>query len=125
MTRVRDRASWLVAGTPGHVPTDPAVDQTVDSAVDSRLSRGITRAFLWISQRLGKILKFLARNPCARPPKRSTNSFIARAEVLPGGNSRDAGETRATGKLGNRDFSGRFQARRWVAADQEAGQPAT
>ena len=91
---------WAVGQT-----LDQTVDQTVDSPVDSRLSRGITRAFLWISQRLRKILKFLARKPCASSPKRSTNSFIARAEVLPGGNSRDAGETRATGKPGNRDFS--------------------
>jgi hypothetical protein len=36
---------------------------------------------------------------------RSRNSLIAKAEVLPGGNSRDAGETRATGKPGNRHFS--------------------
>src|ERR1700733_986920 len=38
----------------------------------------------------------------------SRNSFIAKAEVLPGGNSRDAGETRATGRPGNRHFSGCF-----------------
>jgi hypothetical protein len=57
-------------------------------------------------------------------PKRSTNSFTARAEVLPGGNSRDAGETRATGKPGNRDFSCCFKARRVAAERQEAGKPA-
>src|SRR5580704_8192986 len=100
---------------------DQAVDQTVDSAVDRRLSRGITHAFLWISQRLGKILKFLARKPCASSPQRSTNSFTARAEVLPGGNPRDAGETRATGKPGNRDFGRCFQVRRRAAERQEAG----
>ena len=97
------------------------VDQTVDSAVDSRLSRWITRTFLWISQILRKILRFLARNPCASSPQRSTNSFTARAEVLPGGNSRDAGETRATGKPGNRNFGCCFQVRRRAAERQEAG----
>jgi hypothetical protein len=101
------------------------VDQTVDSAVDNRLSRGTTRVFLWISQSSGKILKFLARKPCASSPQRSTNSFTARAEVLPGGNPRNAGETRATGKPGNRDFSCCFQARRRAAERQEAGQPGT
>jgi hypothetical protein len=101
--------------------SDQAVDQAVDSAVDSRLSRGITPTFLWISQGSGKILKFLARMPCAGSPEQSTNSFTARAEVLPGGNPRDAGETRATGKPGNRKFSCFFQARRRAAEHQEAG----
>jgi hypothetical protein len=38
-------------------PENLAVDQAVDSAVDSHLSRGITRAFLWISWITQKILK--------------------------------------------------------------------
>ena len=125
MPCVLDSALQTLRQSESSVPTGQAVgqavDQTVDSPVDSRLSRGITRAFLWISQRLRKILKFLARKPCASSPERSTNSFTARAEVLPGGNPRDAGETRATGKPGNRDFSCCFQARRVAAERQEAG----
>ena len=81
----------------------------------SHLSRGITSAFLWISPRSGKILKFPARNPCASSPERSKNSFTAKAEVLPGGNSRDAGETRATGNPGNRKFSCCFSPRQSAA----------
>jgi hypothetical protein len=81
-----------------------AVDDAVDRVVDSHPSRGITRAFLWISRIAQKILKLLARKPCASSPGRSRNSFIAKAEVLPGGNSWNAGETRATGRPGNRHF---------------------
>ncbi len=89
------------------------------------LCRGITHTFLWISRITRKILKLLAGNPCASPPAKSTNSVTAKAEVLPGGNSRNAGETRAAGKPGNRDFSCHFQAGRTVADRQEAGQPAS
>ena len=96
----------------------------METPVDSHLSRGITRAFLWISRIARKILKLLAGNPCASPPAKSTNSVTAKAEVLPGGNSRNAGETRATGKPGNRDFSCYFHTGRTVADRQEAGQPA-
>ena len=102
MACVMDSPLRTCREVPAIPPADPAagqaVDQTVDSAVDSHLSRGITRAFLWISRSSEKILKFLTRKPCASSPERSTNSFTARAEVLPGGNPRDAGETRAIGK---------------------------
>ena len=103
---------------------DGPVDQPVETAVDSHLSRGITRAFLWTSRIARKILKLLAGNPCASSPAKSTNSVTAKAEVLPGGNSRNAGETRAAGKPGNRDFSCCFHTGRMVADRQEAGQPA-
>lgn len=59
------RPSWMARtqvtalSPPLHAdrPGDLAVDQAVDSAVDSHLSRGITRAFLWISWITQKILK--------------------------------------------------------------------
>ena len=78
------------------------VDQTVDSAVDSRLSRWITRTFLWISQILRKILRFLARKPCASspsgvqihlPPERK--SFRGETPGTPGKPGRQ--ESRVTG----------------------------
>ena len=125
---------WSSQRAPGSGPLKPSpppaahadgpVDQSVETAVDSHLSRGTTRAFLWISRIARKILKLLAGNPCASPPAKSTNSVTAKAEVLPGGNSRNAGETRATGKPGNRDFSCCFHTGRMVADRQEAGQPA-
>jgi hypothetical protein len=81
---------------------DQTVDQTVDSAVDSRLSRGITRVFLWISQRLRKILRFLARKPCACSPTRvqihlpqERKSFRRETSGTPGKPGRQ--ESRVTG----------------------------
>jgi hypothetical protein len=59
-------AALLDSAYPGHGPAgaaacdrpgDLAVDHAVDSAVDSDLSRGITRAFLWISWIIQKILR--------------------------------------------------------------------
>jgi hypothetical protein len=53
----RTQVTALAAPLHADRPADLAVDQAVDSAVDSRLSRGITRAFLWISWITQKILK--------------------------------------------------------------------
>jgi hypothetical protein len=53
LTQVTALPAPLHADRPG----DLAVDQAVDNAVDSHLSRGITRAFLWISWITQKILK--------------------------------------------------------------------
>ena len=79
---------------------------------------GITRALAWTSPIAGKNPKLLAGNSCARSSGQSTNSFTAKAGVLPGGNSRNAGETRATGKPGNRDSSCCFHGRRSAAERQ-------
>jgi hypothetical protein len=55
MACLTDPAPRTLRPSQSSVPPDQAigqaVDQTVDRAVDSRLSRGITCAFLWISQR--------------------------------------------------------------------------
>jgi|ERR1039458_864959 hypothetical protein len=102
-------------------PEGRVVDQAVDIAVDSHLSRGITRAFLWISLIRRKILKFLPANSCASSANQSKNSFTAKAEVLPGGNSRNAGETRATGTRATGISVAASHARRLAASARKPG----
>lgn len=65
-------------------PRDRPVDQAVDRVVDSRLSRGITRAFLWISRINKKNLEITGQKPLRQFPQ-PEYKFIYRQGGRPSG----------------------------------------